>query len=81
MKKSMENYKFTAGKEISEFKLNVCFNRSKSLRHNFVSKISSEVKGPFTPRWREMLRLFTPLPLAGTQGLIKEEGLKNLDRR
>ena len=44
MKKSMKNYEFTAEKLVSELKLKVSFNRSKSLRHNFVSKISSGVK-------------------------------------
>ena len=44
MKKSMKNYEFTAEREISELKLKLSYNRSKSLRHNFVSKISSGVK-------------------------------------
>ena len=43
MKKSMKNYEFTAEREISELKLKLSYNRSKSLRHNFVSKISSGV--------------------------------------
>ena len=50
----MKNYEFTVGREISGFKLKVSLNRSKSLRHNFVSKISSGVKECFGALFRVM---------------------------